>query len=101
MKKRIVLCLLALALLSVMTGCGKEKDTDPLTVTLWHVYGGEVTSPLNVLVEEFNRIVGQEQGIRVRVDSVSNTNTIHESVLAAAYGDPGASELPDLFISYG
>ena len=60
-----------------------------------------MTSPLNVLVEEFNRTVGQEQGIRVRVDSVSNTNTIHESLLAAAYGDPGASELPDLFISYG
>ena len=52
-------------------------------------------------MEEFNRTVGQEQGIRVRVDSVSNTNTIHESVFAAAYGDPGASELPDLFISYG
>ena len=34
MKKRIVLCLLALALLSVMTGCGKKKDADPLTVTL-------------------------------------------------------------------
>ena len=78
MKKRSALCLLALALLSVMTGCGKEKDTDPLTVTLWHVYGGEVTSPLNVLVEEFNRTVGQEQGIRVRVDSVSNTNTIQQ-----------------------
>lgn len=50
MKKRIVLCLLALALLSAMTGCGKEKDADPLTVTLWHVYGGEVDSPLNSLI---------------------------------------------------
>ena len=34
MKKRIVLCLLALALLSLTAGCGKEKDVDPLTVTL-------------------------------------------------------------------
>ncbi len=73
-----------------LTACG-EKKSDPTTVTIWHVYGGEVTSPLNVLVEEFNRTVGQKQGIRVRVDSVSNTNTIHESVLAAAYDDPGAS----------
>ena len=78
-----------------------KKRAEPTTVTIWNVYGGEVTSPLNMLVEEFNRTVGQEQGIRVRVDSVSNTNTIHESVLAAAYGDPSASELPDLFISYG
>ena len=28
---------LALALLSVMTGCGKKKDADPLTVTLWQI----------------------------------------------------------------
>lgn len=100
-KRRYLLLALALSLILALsfTACG-EKKAEPTTVTIWHVYGGEVTSPLNVLVEEFNRTVGQEQGIRVRVDSVSNTNTIHESVLAAAYGDPGASELPDLFISY-
>ena len=103
MKKRRYLLLalaLAAALALCLAACG-ETNGDPITVTLWHVYGGEVNSPMNALVEEFNRTVGQEQGIRVRVDSVSNTNTIHESVLAAAYGDPGASELPDLFISYG
>ena len=101
MKKLHTLSALALAavLTLCLAACG-EKKTEPTTVTLWHVYGGEVTSPLNALVDEFNRTVGQEQGIRVRVDSVSNTNVIHESVLAAAYDDPGASELPDLFISY-
>ena len=31
---------------------------------------------------------------------MSNTNTIHELVLAAANEEPGAPELPDLFISY-
>ena len=31
---------------------------------------------------------------------MSNTNTIHELVLAAANREPGATELPDLFISY-
>ena len=101
MKKLHTLSALALAVVLTLclAACG-EKKTEPTTVTLWHVYGGEVTSPLNALVDEFNRTVGQEQGIRVRVDSVSNTNVIHESVLAAAYDDPGASELPDLFISY-
>ena len=44
MKKRIVLCLLVLALLSV-TGCAQKKDAEPLTVTLWHVYGGEMDFP--------------------------------------------------------
>lgn len=96
---RLPVIVLFAALALCLAACG-EKEAEPTTVTLWHVYGGEVTSPLNVLVEEFNRTVGQEKGIRVRVDSVSNTNVIHESVLAAAYDDPGASELPDLFVSY-
>ena len=96
MKKRIVLCLLALALLSVMTGCGKKKDADPLTVTLWHVYGGEVDSPLNGLIEQFNSTIGVEQNIRVKVELVSNSGSIHKSVLAAANSDPGAPSLPDV-----
>ena len=100
MKKRIVLCLLALALLSAMTGCGKEKDADPLTVTLWHVYGGEVDSPLNGLIEQFNSTIGAEQNIRVKVELVSNSGSIHKSVLAAANSDPGAPSLPDMFVSY-
>ena len=100
MKKRIfLLAALAAGLVLCLAACG-ETNGDPVTVTLWHVYGGEVNSPMNALVEEFNRTVGQEQGIRVRVDSVSNSGVIHESVLAAAYKDPGAPELPDLFVSY-
>ena len=65
MKKRIVLCLLVLALLSV-TGCTQKKDAEPLTVTLWHVYGGEVDSPLNAndLIKRFNSTVGAKQNIR-------------------------------------
>ena len=100
MKKRIfLLAALTAGLVLCLAACG-ETNGDPVTVTLWHVYGGEVNSPMNALVDEFNRTVGQEQGVRVRVDSVSNSGVIHESVLAAAYKDPGAPELPDLFVSY-
>ena len=99
MKRRIVLCLLALALLLV-TGCTQEKEAEPLTVTLWHVYGGEVDSPLNGLIERFNSTVGAKQNIRVKVELVSNSGSIHKSVLAAANSDPGAPSLPDMFVSY-
>ena len=99
MKKRIVLYLLVLALLSV-TGCAQKKDAEPLTVTLWHVYGGEVDSPLNGLIERFNSTVGAKQNIRVKVELVSNSGSIHKSVLAAANSDPGAPSLPDMFVSY-
>ena len=54
MKKRIfLLAALAAGLVLCLTACG-ETNGDPVTVTLWHVYGGEVNSPMNALVEEFN-----------------------------------------------
>ena len=97
MKKRIVLCLLALALLAgtvpmasaasadltydVDEDSGVWQDADPLTVTLWHVCGGEVDSPLNSLIEQFNSTIGAEQNIRVKVELVSNSSSIHKSVL--------------------
>ena len=98
-KRSIILCLLAMLLLPV-TGCGQKKDAEPLTVTLWHVYGGEVDSPLNGLIERFNSTVGAKQNIRVKVELVSNSGSIHKSVLAAANSDPGAPSLPDMFVSY-
>ena len=62
MKKRIfLLAALAAGLVLCLAACG-ETNGDPITVTLWHVYGGEVNSPMNALVDEFNRTVGQEQG---------------------------------------
>ena len=77
-----------------------KKEEMPTTITVWHVYGGQTDSPLNDLIEQFNQTVGKDRQINVQVTSVSNTNTIHELVLAAANGEPGAPELPDLFVSY-
>ena len=97
--KRICLSLAVIAVL-IFTGCGQKKTKDPITVTLWHVYGGQTESPLNDLIDQFNETIGKEENIWVQVGSVTNTNTIHENVLASAFGDPGASELPDMFVSY-
>ena len=93
---------LLIAVLLLGAGCSgtMNKEETPITVTVWHVYGGQADSPLNDLIDRFNQTVGKEQRINVQVTSVSTTNTIHELVLAAANGEPGASELPDLFISY-
>lgn len=93
--------LTGLVLLSC-AGCAAapKKEETPTTITVWHVYGGQTDSPLNDLIDKFNQTVGKEQQINVQVTSVSNTNTIHELVLAAANGEPGAPELPDLFVSY-
>lgn len=90
------------AVLFLCAGCSSasKKEETPTTITVWHVYGGQADSPLNHLIDQFNETVGKEQKINVQVTSVSNTNTIHELVLAAANGEPGAPELPDIFCSY-
>lgn len=91
---------LMIAVLLILCSCQGEKVKEPVTITVWHVYGGQTDSPLNTLIEEFNESVGKEQGIRIQVSGVSNTNNIHDAVLRAANKEPGASELPDLFIAY-
>ena len=101
MKKRNYIFLI-IAMLLFFTGCSNtaEKEETPITITIWHVYGGQTNSPLNDLIDQFNQTVGKEKKINVQVTSLSNTNTIHELVLSAANGEPGAAELPDLFVSY-
>ena len=99
-KQKILAVLLCTAALLCLAACGKKPEAEPTILTLWHVYGGEVDSPLNPLIKEFNDTVGREQGISVEVTSVTNSATIHDNVLAAAYQDPGAPALPDLFVSY-
>ena len=98
MKRKIlsIVCIVA-AMLSV--GCS-NKNNEPVTVTLWHVYGAQTESPMNKMIDVFNNTVGKDKNIKVKVTSVSNNNTIHENVLASAFKDPGAPELPDMFVSY-
>ena len=37
---------------------------------MWHVYGAQTESPMNDLVERFNRTEGKERGIVIEVTSV-------------------------------
>jgi len=99
--RRVLAAILVLAFTVSCLGCGESvSKSNPVTLTIWHVYGEQTASPLNDIINEFNDTIGQQEGIKVQVSLVSNTNTIHEAVLKAAEKEPGATELPDLFISY-
>lgn len=98
--KKILFALCCICLIISMSGCGISKNKEPIHLTLWHVYGEQVASPINELIDEFNSTVGQKEGIQITVTSVSNSNKIHEGILAAANNEPGAPELPDIFNCY-
>ena len=101
MKRKKILCALcSICLIISMAGCGVSKNKEPIQLTLWHVYGEQVASPINELIDEFNSTVGQKEGIQITVPSVSNSNKIHNGILAAANNEPGAPDLPDIFNCY-
>ena len=65
---RRILAFLMTTLLIPMcfVGCNKESTElspdNPVVLTMWHVYGEQADSPMNKLVEEFNRTVGKDKG---------------------------------------
>ena len=60
--KRPLACVLILLTLMMLTGCQQNSDqlsgSNPVTLTMWHVYGSQTESPLNILIDEFNSTVG-------------------------------------------
>ncbi len=104
MKKLISFILLASFLILTLSACqsfgGKKSLLDPanpVTLTIWHVYGEQADAPMNLLIDEFNDTVGKDKGIQVRVTNVTGTSKILAQLLEAQAGNPGAPELPDLF----
>lgn len=99
MKKRVLSLLLSVALLLALSGCGEDtllNKREPVTVTFWHVYGEQSGSPMDVLVQEFNRTVGTEKGVRVQVTNLSSASMIGGFLKEAQKGGD-LQDMPDLF----
>jgi multiple sugar transport system substrate-binding protein len=100
--KRFIM-LLALILLPILPGCGigfEAGSSQPVTLTLWHNYGGQLKDTMDEMIDEFNETVGKKEGIIVSVTSISGSATLHEKLTMAAHGDPGAPSLPDITTVY-
>jgi multiple sugar transport system substrate-binding protein len=65
--KKIAILLCFVILMTCFSGCGQNGSTlsteNPITLTMWHVYGSQTISPLNTVIDEFNRSLGSEYGI--------------------------------------
>ncbi|NLO98926.1 MAG: extracellular solute-binding protein [Clostridiaceae bacterium] len=102
MKSIKTVCLFLLILI-IFTGCGENKPlnpNEPVIITLWHNYGGQMEETMNDLVDEFNASVGKEQGIIVNITSVSSSSALYDKIVASADGIPGSSELPNITTGY-
>ena len=87
--KRFIM-LLALILLPILPGCGigfEAGSSQPVTLTLWHNYGGQLKDTMDEMIDEFNETVGKKEGIIVSVTSISGSATLHEKLTMAAHGD--------------
>lgn len=99
MKKRVLSLLLSAVLLLALSGCGEDtllNKREPVTVTFWHVYGEQSGSPMDVLVQEFNRTVGTDKGVRVQVTNLSSASMIGGFLKEAQKGGD-LQDMPDLF----
>lgn len=72
----------------------------PVTLTLWHNYGGQMKDTMDQMIDEFNETLGTETGITINVTSISSSSTLHEKITLAVNQDPGAPALPDITTAY-
>lgn len=88
----------------VLVGCTADKEPldpqNPITITMWHNYGGEMQTAMNLLVDTFNAGVGKERGIIVRVDAVSSSGELAKNLDMIYDENPAAPEMPDITVSY-
>ena len=96
----LLVSLLLASIFTCFSGCSGKSLLDPqnpVTLTIWHVYGEQADAPMNLLIEEFNDTVGREKGIQIKVTNVTGTSKILAQLTEAQAGKPGSPELPDLF----
>ena len=95
---------MTLAISFTFFACNKNKTLldpkKPTTLTMWHVYGEQVNSPMNDIVEQFNSTVGKDKGIIIDVTLMSNASQIGKKLKDAQTGKAGSKEMPDLFFCH-
>ncbi len=77
-----------------------NNKKEPVSLTMWHVYGEQASSPMDKLVDEFNETVGSKEGIVINVTATSNSAEIGDELLDSQAGKSGAKKMPDLFFCH-
>ena len=103
MKKRSVLMVILALGLICLCGCGDRSPLDPddpVTLHMWHNYGGDMQRTMDELIDKFNGTVGKQEGILINVVAISSGTELSKSLDMIVSGDPGAPDMPDIFTGY-
>ncbi len=103
MRKILAGFLAFLTLCLCFSGCGSKSPLNPkqpVTLTMWHNYGGDMQQTMDYLIDEFNSTVGKEKGIVINVTAISSSSELNKSLDLIVNDDPGAPDMPDIFTGY-
>ncbi|MFI3171783.1 MAG: extracellular solute-binding protein [Eubacteriales bacterium] len=101
MKRTMLMCIVALILISGCTASSvEETKEEAIELTIWHYYGGTAEETFSYLIQLFNQTVGAENNITVKAYSYDGVSELAEAVEASASGMAGASAMPSIFASY-
>lgn len=102
MKKLFTLILTLALILGGFLGCAEKKTNvpDPVTLTMWHNYGGEMQQTMDYLIDRFNGTVGREKGIIINVVAIASSSELNKALEMILNGDPGSPDMPDIFTGY-
>lgn len=103
MKKKyliMIIIIIMIPTLIIAVSILKLKKDAPVSLTLWHNYGGQMKETMDEMIEEFNATLGAKEGVYINVTSISGSSTLHEKLSMAANKDPGAPALPDITTAY-
>ena len=101
-KKHYIFLFFVIAL-SLFASCKNNSSfnaKNPITLTIWHNYGGQMKNTMDEMIDDFNRTIGHEKGIILNVTSISGSAYLQEKLLMIVNGDPDAPNLPDITTCY-
>lgn len=102
MKRKYILWA-ALLFSVLLSACGQKNTLNPkspVTLALWHNFGGQMQTTMDEHVRMFNATVGKEKGVVINVTSISGSASLQEKLTMIAASDPGAPEMPDITTCY-
>ena len=102
--KKVCFIIVCLCIFTIfMTGCEKKDPLDPrnpVTLSMWHNFGGDMQRTMDMLIDEFNATVGRERGVIISVDAITSSAELQQTLNMIVNDDPGAPDMPDITTAY-